>query len=112
MIIGDAPEVDFHLDSQIDASLAKGFGQARERVQSILFAIDYGRISTQLVNAGGFYAFVVKGLGRPAGLAAGYVATLGYNFFVVEASGSPADVRADASRRGRCHRRWPWHSPR
>lgn len=54
----------------------------------LLFAIGYGRMSSQLVNAGGFYAFVVKGLGRPAGLAAGYVATLGYNFFVVGTIGT------------------------
>lgn len=54
----------------------------------LLFAIGYGKMSGQLVNAGGFYAFVVKGLGRPAGLAAGYVATLGYNFFVVGTIGT------------------------
>ncbi|WP_408898519.1 APC family permease [Nocardioides sp. R1-1] len=54
----------------------------------LLFAIGYGKMSSQLVNAGGFYAFVVKGLGRPAGLAAGYVATLGYNFFVVGTIGT------------------------
>ncbi|MBM0127362.1 APC family permease [Pimelobacter simplex] len=54
----------------------------------LLFAIGYGKMSSQLVNAGGFYAFVVKGLGRPAGLAAGYIATLGYNFFVVGTIGT------------------------
>ena len=37
----------------------------------LLFAIGYGKMSSQLVNAGGFYAFVVKGLGRPARRAAG-----------------------------------------
>lgn len=54
----------------------------------LLFAIGYGKMSSQLVNAGGFYAFVVKGLGRPAGLAAGYIATIGYNFFVVGTIGT------------------------
>lgn len=54
----------------------------------LLFAIGYGKMSSQMVNAGGFYAFVVKGLGRPAGLAAGYIATLGYNFFVVGTIGT------------------------
>ena len=54
----------------------------------LLFAIGYGKMSSELVNAGGFYAFVVKGLGRPAGLAAGYIATLGYNFFVVGTIGT------------------------
>ncbi len=54
----------------------------------LLFAIGYGKMSAQLVNAGGFYAFVVKGLGRPAGLAAGFIAMLGYNFFVVGTIGT------------------------
>lgn len=51
----------------------------------LLFAIGYGKMSGELVNAGGFYAFVVKGLGRPAGLTAGFIAMLGYNFFTVGA---------------------------
>ena len=54
----------------------------------LLFAIGYGKMSAELVNAGGFYAFVVKGLGRPAGLAAGFIAMLGYNFFVVGTIGT------------------------
>jgi len=54
----------------------------------LLFAIGYGKMSSELVNAGGFYAFVVKGLGRPAGLAAGFIAMLGYNFFVVGTIGT------------------------
>ncbi|MFB6672130.1 APC family permease [Streptomyces sp. NPDC056390] len=54
----------------------------------LLFAIGYGKMSAQLVNASGFYAFVVKGLGRPAGLAAGFIALLGYNFFVVGTIGT------------------------
>jgi amino acid transporter len=33
----------------------------------LLFAIGYGQMSSELVNAGGFYAFVVKGLGRRPG---------------------------------------------
>jgi len=54
----------------------------------LLFAIGYGQMSKQLVNAGGFYAFVVKGLGRTGGLVAGLIATLGYNFFVVGTIGT------------------------
>lgn len=78
------------------ASLAIAFGNGGGAAFSFLavaavllmFAIGYGKMSGQIVNAGGFYAFVVKGLGRPAGLAAGYVATLGYNFFVVGTIGT------------------------
>lgn len=54
----------------------------------LLFAVGYAQMSKQLVNAGGFYAFVVKGLGRPGGLVAGLIATLGYNFFVVGTIGT------------------------
>jgi amino acid transporter len=54
----------------------------------LLFAVGYAQMSKQLVNSGGFYAFVVKGLGRTGGLIAGLIATLGYNFFVVGTIGT------------------------
>ncbi|GAA4357804.1 APC family permease [Microbacterium rhizosphaerae] len=54
----------------------------------LLFAVGYAQMSKQLANAGGFYAFVVKGLGRTGGLIAGLIATLGYNFFVVGTIGT------------------------
>ncbi len=54
----------------------------------LLFAVGYAQMSRELVNAGGFYAFVVKGLGRPSGLVAGFIATMGYNFFVAGAIGT------------------------
>lgn len=54
----------------------------------LLFAVGYAQMSKQLANAGGFYAFVVKGLGRTGGLIAGLIATLGYNFFVAGTIGT------------------------
>jgi amino acid transporter len=54
----------------------------------LLFAVGYAQMSKQLANAGGFYAFVVKGLGRTGGLIAGLIATLGYNLFVVGTIGT------------------------
>lgn len=54
----------------------------------LLFAVGYAQMSKQLVSAGGFYAFVVMGLGRTGGLVAGFIATLGYNFFVVGTIGT------------------------
>ena len=54
----------------------------------LLFAVGYAQMSRQLVNAGGFYAFVVKGLGKTGGLVAGFIATMGYNFFVAGAIGT------------------------
>ncbi|KNC17847.1 amino acid permease [Arthrobacter sp. RIT-PI-e] len=57
-------------------------------VTLLLFAVGYAQMSKDLVNASGFYAFIVKGLGRTAGLVAGFVATMGYNFFVAGAIGT------------------------
>jgi len=54
----------------------------------LLFGTGYARMSRELVNAGGFYAFVLKGLGRPAALVAGLIAMVGYNFFVAGAVGT------------------------
>lgn len=78
------------------ASLAIALGNGGGMVMSfvmvavilLLFAIGYAQMSKQLVNAGGFYAFVVKGIGRTAGLVTGFVAMLGYNFFVAGAIGT------------------------
>lgn len=57
-------------------------------ISLLLFAVGYVQITKELVNAGGFYAIAVKGLGRPAGLVTGIIATLGYNFFVAGALGT------------------------
>jgi amino acid transporter len=54
----------------------------------LLFAVGYAQMSKVLTSAGGFYAFVVKGLGRAPGLVAGFVAMLGYNCFVAGAIGT------------------------
>ncbi|QTG82069.1 APC family permease [Arthrobacter crystallopoietes] len=54
----------------------------------LLFGTGYARMSSELVNAGGFYAFVLKGLGRPAALVTGLIAMIGYNFFVAGAVGT------------------------
>ena len=37
-------------------------------VALLLVAVGYGKMSSEVVNAGGFNTFVVKGLGRPAGI--------------------------------------------
>ncbi|MBY4214136.1 APC family permease [Rhodococcus fascians] len=54
----------------------------------LLFAVGYARMSREVVSAGGFYAYTVKGLGRPVGLGAGLTALIGYNFFVAGAVGT------------------------
>jgi amino acid transporter len=54
----------------------------------LLFAVGYAQMSKILTSAGGFYAFVVKGLGNTMGLVAGFIALLGYNCFVAGAIGT------------------------
>lgn len=54
----------------------------------LLFAVGYAQMTKELTNAGGFYAIVVKGLGRAAGLITGIIATIGYNVFVAGALGT------------------------
>ncbi|MBB5959650.1 amino acid transporter [Saccharothrix tamanrassetensis] len=54
----------------------------------LLFAVGYAQMSKSLTNAGGFYAFVVRGLGKAFGLVAGFIAMLGYNCFVAGAIGT------------------------
>lgn len=54
----------------------------------LLFAVGYAQMANVLVNAGGFYAYVVRGLGRTAGLIAAFVALVGYNCFVAGAVGT------------------------
>lgn len=45
----------------------------------LLFAIGYVRMSRRVINAGAFYAYISRGLGRVAGTAAAYVAIVAYN---------------------------------
>ncbi|SCE92139.1 APC family permease [Micromonospora chaiyaphumensis] len=44
-----------------------------------LFAVGYVAMSRRIVNAGAFYTYVTRGLGRPAGVAAAIVALVAYN---------------------------------
>ncbi len=44
-----------------------------------LFSVGYVSMSRRVVNAGAFYSFVSRGLGRPAGVATAIIALVGYN---------------------------------
>ncbi|GAA4929778.1 APC family permease [Streptomonospora halophila] len=54
----------------------------------LLFAVGYAQMAKGLVNAGGFYAYVVRGLGRLPGLVGAFIALVGYNCFVAGAVGA------------------------
>lgn len=45
----------------------------------MLFSVGYVTMARQVANAGAFYAYVSRGLGRPAGVGAAWVALLAYN---------------------------------
>jgi len=54
----------------------------------LFFGVGYAQMSKVLVSAGGFYAVVLKGLGKPAALVSALVAMLGYNCFAAGAIGT------------------------
>ena len=45
----------------------------------LLFSVGYSAMSQHVHNAGAFYAYVARGLGKPAGVGAAWVALLAYN---------------------------------
>lgn len=44
-----------------------------------LFAVGYAAMSRHVANAGAFYSYLARGLGRPAGVSGAFVALLSYN---------------------------------
>lgn len=45
----------------------------------LIFAVGYTAMSQHVRNAGAFYAYVARGLGKPAGIGAAWVALISYN---------------------------------
>lgn len=45
----------------------------------LCFAAGYAAMSRRIVNAGGFYTYLARGLGRPAAVAGGLTAVISYN---------------------------------
>ncbi|HZN18896.1 MAG TPA: APC family permease [Micromonosporaceae bacterium] len=48
-----------------------------------LFSVGYVAMARHVANAGAFYAYIARGLGRPAGVGAAWVALLAYNLLQV-----------------------------
>lgn len=59
-----------------------------------VFAFGYTAMARQVVNAGALYTFSARGLGRPAGVAAGLLAVVSYNTMQVGAYGMFGAVAA------------------
>ncbi len=47
------------------------------------FAVGYAAMGRRVVNTGAFYTYVAKGLGKPAGVAAAFIAVIAYLTFTV-----------------------------
>ncbi|MFD9123236.1 APC family permease [Kitasatospora sp. NPDC059571] len=56
-------------------------------VTLLCFAVGYAAISRRVTSAGGFYAYVLKALGRPPAAAVGALSLVAYNAMVVALAG-------------------------
>jgi amino acid transporter len=61
----------------------------------LLFSVGYVAMARSLTAAGGFYAFISHGIGRPFGLAAGWSSLLGYLMVEVAIIGAVGYFAAD-----------------
>lgn len=52
-----------------------------------IFSIGYAAMAKKVTTVGGFYAFISRGLGRPAGLALGFGSVVAYSVFEVSLAG-------------------------
>jgi amino acid transporter len=52
-----------------------------------IFAVGYVAMARHIANAGAFYAYIARGLGRPLGVGASWVALVAYNMFQIASYG-------------------------
>ncbi|MFG2051416.1 APC family permease [Micromonospora sp. NPDC048935] len=60
-----------------------------------IFAVGFVAMSRHVLGAGGFYAYIAQGLGRPAGTGAAFIALMAYNAMQVGLYGGFAVVLAE-----------------
>jgi amino acid transporter len=75
-----------------------------------VFAVGYMAMSRRIAHAGAFYAFITRGLGRPAGVAAALIALVAYSLLQVGLYGAlgPAAASEAAARLGVHWQWWEW----
>jgi amino acid transporter len=56
-------------------------------VSLIVFSVGYVAMARHIPNAGAFYAYISKGIGRPVGVGASWLALLAYNAFQIASYG-------------------------
>ncbi|WP_433717546.1 APC family permease [Actinoplanes sp. CA-051413] len=59
-----------------------------------VFAVGYVAMARHIANAGAFYAYIARGIGRPFGVGAAWVALLAYNSFQVASYGGFGAIAA------------------
>jgi amino acid transporter len=52
-----------------------------------IFSVGYVAMARHIANAGAFYAYIARGIGRPVGVGASWVALLAYNMFQIASYG-------------------------
>ncbi len=52
-----------------------------------IFSVGYVAMARHIANAGAFYAYVARGIGRPLGVSASWVALVAYNMFQIASYG-------------------------
>ena len=52
-----------------------------------IFAVGYVAMARHIANAGAFYAYIARGIGRPFGVGAAWVALVAYNMFQIASYG-------------------------
>jgi amino acid transporter len=57
-------------------------------VTLLLFSVGYAAMSRRIVNTGGFYTYIGAGLGRPPGVAAGFIGVIAYNATAIGLAGA------------------------
>lgn len=65
----------------------------------LLFSVGYVRMTPFVQNAGAFYAYITRGIGRPVGLVAAYAATVAYNSLAAATCGALAFFAHDTGER-------------
>ncbi|WP_305786991.1 APC family permease [Symbioplanes lichenis] len=60
----------------------------------IVFSIGYLAMARHIPNAGAFYAYIAKGIGRPVGVGSSLIALLAYNCFQIASYGGLGAIAA------------------
>jgi amino acid transporter len=59
-----------------------------------VFSVGYVAMARHIANAGAFYAYIARGIGRPVGVGAAWVALLAYNSFQIASYGGFGAIAA------------------